>query len=36
MDASKLNTYAVTNLGLVEDIFHNPAPLAKLPENKKY
>jgi amidophosphoribosyltransferase len=30
----KLNTYTVMDLGLVEDVFHDPAPLAKLPRNK--
>jgi hypothetical protein len=35
-DASgKLNTYTVMGLGLVEDVFHDPTPLAKLPGNKK-
>jgi amidophosphoribosyltransferase len=31
----KLNTYTVMGLGLVEDVFHDPTPLAKLPKNKK-
>jgi amidophosphoribosyltransferase len=32
----KLNTYTVMNLDFVEDVFHDPAPLAKLPRNRKY
>jgi amidophosphoribosyltransferase len=32
----KLNTYTVTDLGLVEDVFQDPTPLANLLENKKY
>jgi amidophosphoribosyltransferase len=31
----KFNTYTVTDLGLVEDVFHDPAPLAKLPGNSR-
>jgi amidophosphoribosyltransferase len=31
----KLNTYTVMDLGLIKDVFHDPAPLVKLPRNKK-
>jgi hypothetical protein len=30
----KINTYTVTELGLVEDVFHDRTPLAKLSGNK--